>query len=440
MAKLLLISFDAVGDHLLPWLAQKPAIASFMHSAATVRDVDSIYLSNTYPVHASVVTGRPPCVHGLISNTQPFPQKYPQWCVEAEQIHAKTLWQAAADCGLRTASVLWPVTGGARSITYNLPEIMPRPGDNQVMLNLKYGSKAMQIRLWLRYRHLLQGIRQPARDRFAAHCMADIIRRHRPDLMLMHFTCVDSLCHEHGEDRGRLAPALDMLDEGLALLLDAVDDDTSVIVFSDHAQLQVHTSICLNELLVSRGLLIKTRNEAEILHANDESVKCANRSKRSETVELYRPGAHGCFFECCGGSAFFHPGDLLTAPEGGEIMRRLRAEIAKSEGFARFLRQDEMDVCGRAGLAFGICAKPGYSYEVTDTCEKGQHGYPLDYHPYQVFYMVRGRGVQAGQQLQGGSLLDIAPIALQLLAEPGRAKNPCIQGLAAARSDLFDRQ
>jgi hypothetical protein len=62
---------------------------------------------------------------------------------------------------------------------------MPQPGENQVLLNLKNGSKLTQLGLWLWYRHLLDGISQPSRDRFAAACMAHILRHCRPDLVAL---------------------------------------------------------------------------------------------------------------------------------------------------------------------------------------------------------------------------------------------------------------
>ncbi|GHU07873.1 alkaline phosphatase family protein [Spirochaetia bacterium] len=412
MTKLLIISFDAVGDRVLDRMTARPNMASFLRDAALVRNVRSVFLTNTYPVHASVVTGLPPSGHGLVSNTPAFPERYPVWNYRASLMKGKPLWVHAREKGLTTASVLWPVTGGAKTINWNLPEIMPRPGDNQISLNLKNGSKVMLLQLFLKYRHLLDGIRQPALDRFAASCALDILRRHKPGLALVHLTAYDTLCHENGEDFDKLESAFQLLDENLGRLLDAVDGDTNVIVFSDHAQLPLHTTLYPNDDLVAMGLLTK------------------------DTEGNYRSGESGCFIECCGGSAFFYPGKADP-----EKIAQVREKIADSAdgpgtsgaGFNRFLRPEEMAECGRSGLPFGFCAKPGYEYAASPRGheEKGQHGYPCDYDGYDVFYAVRGQLFPKGEVFDGrhlddrsfgglayekrASLLDIAPLALRAL-------------------------
>jgi hypothetical protein len=404
--RLLIISFDAVGDRVFDRLAVLPNTAAFLREAALARGVSSVFLTNTYPVHASVVTGRSPGDHGLISNTAPFPRRYPPWRYRASLIKGKTLWEAAAEKGLSTGAVLWPVTGGASAIRWNVPEIAPRPGDSQLLLNLKNGSKLLQLRFWLRYRHLMEGIAQPALDRFAAVCMTDLLRR-RPGLALMHFTAYDSLCHRHGEDFAVLDRALAVMDEGLGNLLEAAGDETPVILFSDHAQLPVAATALPNDLLVELGLL------------------------RRDGEGEYQPGETGCFIECCGGSAFVHPGKLQN-------IGPIREKLEKSPGFNRWLSGAELREAGRGELPAGFCALPGWQYGAFDKGEKAQHGYPVDYEGYQVFYAVRGPPVRRGLRVQGGSLLDIAPLALRLLGQglpPERA--PQIPGLSPVREDFF---
>jgi hypothetical protein len=406
--RLLIISFDAVGDRVLDRIAAMPNTAAFLRSAALARDVSSIFLTNTYPIHASVVTGLSQGEHGLISNTSAFPERYPEWRCRASYIQKKTLWQAAAEKGISVAAVLWPATGGAREIKWNIPEMVPRPGDNQLLLNLKNGSKLMQLRLWLRYRHLLKGIAQPALDRFAAACMADILRSRRPGLALMHFTAYDSLCHQYGEDFGILDKALGVMDEELGKLLEAAGEETAVILFSDHAQLPVGNTVLPNDILVEMGLLMR------------------------DGAGTYRSGESGCFIECCGGAAFLHPGKL-------ENIEALRRKLEKSPGFKRWLREEEMRACGRGELPAGFCSLPGYQYEAYNTGEKGQHGYPEDYEDYRVFYAVRSPAICQGKRLKGGSLLDLTPLALRLMGEglpPEKA--PYIPGLPPARDDLFE--
>jgi hypothetical protein len=388
----LIISFDAVGDKLFEKLLIYPKFAAFASQCTVSRAVDSVFLSNTYPVHTSVVTGVPPCKHGIVSNTDPFPSSHPQWHYSAKLIKAKTLWQAAAEQGLKVATVLWPVTAGAKEIRYNVPELLIQPGQNQLIENLREGSKFLQLQLFLRNGKKLHGAKQPDLDSFSASCMADILKHHKPDLGLVHLTAYDTLCHHYGETAA-IENAFDSLDANLGMLLDAAGNDAQVILFSDHAQLDVHKTLLPNEAFAD----------------------CLK---------------NGAFIECCGGSAFFHVGKTILNET------QIRDRVQASEGFARFLTAEEMRVSGRSELPFGFCALPGYAYENTDSGHRGQHGYPLDYENYKVFYMARGRGIPRGKTVWGGSLLDIAPLALRLFAAEGN--NLQMSGLGPAREDFFE--
>ncbi len=384
MPNLLMISFDAVGDDVLPALMALPNFAALAAQSRLTRGVKTVFLSNTYPVHASIVTGLAPCGHGVTGNTNPFPARHPQWCYQAKNIKAKTLWQAAAQKGLSTAAVLWPVTAGAKEIRYNIPEIMALPSQNQVVLNMKYGSKWLQAKMLMRHRHRLNGAAQPQRDAFATACMADILREKRPNLALMHLTAYDSLCHQYGLDSPQVRQALRAMDDNLGTLLNAAGDAYSIILFSDHAQLTAPMKILPNRLLVRMGLM------------------------RTDNAGDYLPGE--VFFECCGGSAFFYGGAL-----SGRDIERVRLETQLLDGFGRFLRDDELSACGRAHLPFGFAAKAGWACEAYETGEQATHGYPPDYAHYNVFYLCKGDALASGTQHAGGSLLDIAPLAAKVL-------------------------
>jgi hypothetical protein len=407
MGRLLVVSFDAVGDHLFERLLAYPRFAGLAGESAVARNVRTVFLSNTYPVHASVVTGVVPGEHGVVSNTEVFPRRHPRWNFGARGIRARTIWEEAAAMGHSTAAVLWPVTGGARTVTYNIPEILALPGQNQVVENLRAGSKRVQIELFARYRRLLRGTAQPGLDRFVASCAAALLREKRPGLTLAHFTAYDTLCHEGGETAEVMDRAFAALDENLGVLLDAAGDGTAVIVFSDHAQIDTHTVVAPNDLLVDAGLLQKGRG----LLQKDRGLLQRDRGG-------YRLGtdAHnGAFFECAGGSAFLHGGGLPP-----QTVEDVRDVVMRSAGFNRFLTDGEMRECGHDGLPFGFCAKRGYCYENYPKALKSQHGYPLDYERYAVFYLVRRKdhnGANMREEKNGGSLLDIAPLARDILAK-----------------------
>ena len=379
---MLIISYDAVGDSEFEHLTEYPAFSAFAEQSAVYRGVPSLFLSNTYPIHTSVVTGVPPGVHGVITNTAPSPSPHPAWNNGESAIRVQTLWQAAARRGVKTAAVFWPVTARSGTIRYNIPEVIAPPGKNQLVTSLKAGSKLLQLMLFIKHHKQLAGIRQPAIDQFATSCMADILRKYKPGLALIHLTAYDMLCHEEGKGGAAIKAAFESLDRSLAVLLDAAGEDRDVILFSDHGQFDVHTVVDPNGLLAEAGLI-------------------------NMIDGAYITGEHGCFVDCCGGSAFFCRGDL-----NDEQVGVIRAAVERGEGFRRFLTPEEMEESGWAGsgVPFGFCAKTGYCYGIPGAAYRANHGYPLDMPDYKVFYMARGRGIKPGCET-GGSLLDITPFA-----------------------------
>jgi len=392
---MLIISYDAVGDNEFDRLLQYPAFNAFSKKCAVFRNVSTVFLSNTYPVHTSVATGVHPIDHGIISNTEAFPSASPAsalsvWNCNENLIRVKTIWQEAYKKGIKTAAVLWPVTAFSKTINYNIPEVRARPGKNQIFTSLKAGSASLQLELYLRHRKLMDGLNQPNLDNFSTACMADILRKKKPGLALVHLTAYDSLCHDHGKKSAELETAFNALDKNLSVLLAAADsvNEDDIILFSDHSQLNVHTVVDPNLELVRRNLI-------------------------KQTPDGYLPGENNCFFELCGGSAFFRAGTLNE-----DHIKELRLYIEQNESFRRYLTQDEINQSGmcksRQGL-FGFCAKEGYCYEIAGTVKKGNHGYPLDMNDYNVFYMAKGCGLEPNTVKKGGSLLDIAPLVRKRL-------------------------
>ena len=72
--RMLVISWDAVGNQDLAALETLPHLRSLMERAACCRRVKSVCPSLTYPAHAAIVTGRNPSHTGIVNNIrlQPF--------------------------------------------------------------------------------------------------------------------------------------------------------------------------------------------------------------------------------------------------------------------------------------------------------------------------------------------------------------------------------
>ena len=327
---LIVISFDGVSDTEFKKMAalpeKYPNIASFKTDAIYHSSVSTTFVSNTYPIHTSIITGNFPSEHGIISNTVSIKNNADIWAQEAERIKSKTIFQAAYEKGLKVGAISWPVTCGAK-IKWNMPEVHIRPGQNRIIQHMRHGSIFFQLNMMRKFGHKLDGLAVPQLDDFLSAAASDLLRSKKPDLLLVHLLSYDTMRHKTG-----LAPQLDIarasLDESLGRLLEAAPKDAGIIIFSDHAHLDVIHNVNLAEIYGKK------------------------------------------LYEQCGGCAFF------TQPIDG---------IEAQPWFGRFLRQDEMENSGYEKLAsYGVAAKMGYSLGRGEYA--ANHGYPTDYPNYQVFF------------------------------------------------------
>ncbi len=100
-----------------------PNLRRFQREGAYATGVHGVVPTVTYPSHTTLITGVPPAKHGIYANNtfDPFRKNVGGWYWYAEDIKVPTLWDAAADAGLSTANIHWPVSVSAR-ITWNLPQ------------------------------------------------------------------------------------------------------------------------------------------------------------------------------------------------------------------------------------------------------------------------------------------------------------------------------
>jgi len=356
---IIVISFDGVKDMEFEALADDrknyPNIAEFKRHALYKGGLKTIFVSNTYPIHSTISTGKLPKDHGVISNHVNRIQK---WAQLSKYINAETIWDGARKKGLSTAAFLWPVTCGAK-IKWNMPEVHILKGQSQMIENLRQGSFLFQIKAFLKHGGKLKGLDAVCIDDFTSAAARDLLKSKRPDLTLIHLVAYDSLCHRFGGKSKEMDIARKSLDDSLGKISDAAGDRT-VLVFSDHAHLDVNETIDLENIF---------------------------------GAELY---------EQCGGSAFFVD---------------IKDNIENYRWFGRFLTREEMTESGYAGkAAFGIAAKPGYCFGSGQV--KSNHGYPADYDDYKVFYAVRGKNYKPGAE-HGGGFGDVRDITAVIKNELG---------------------
>lgn len=397
--RLLVLSFDALGGADFEYLKVKPEFKAFFDQAAICTNVRTVYPSVTYPCHVSIVTGIHPKDHGVTANTLVQPERInaPDWYWQDKYVKSETIYDAAIRSGMKVAAFLWPVTAKSK-IHYLLPEIFPnRKWDHQVWTALRHGSPLFLLGLFRRYRHHLDGIKQPNLDQFVVEGVCHTIKTKSPELMLVHLTDLDTAKHDHGVHSDEAFAAMDRLATHFARIVDALKekglfDETTIAILGDHSQLDFHTKVPLNHLLAESGWLTFRKDKVT-------SWKVLVKSN--------------------GGSAYVYTkDDDVDRVNLKDFLEKLQAD--GRYGIERILTGEEAGAQGAdPNCAFMLEAKIGYGFSdwlgAEEKGKKADHGYHPSKPDYETFFAMAGPGIKKGAQIKAMSLVDIAPTWAELL-------------------------
>lgn len=259
----LVISVDGMGAELYDRLAPRIHLSHLprlRREGSYADGVLGVYPTVTYPSHTTMVTGRMPAEHGIytnLSSRQPG-KNSEDWFWFTKSIKVPTLWDEARARHLTTGAVFWPVTAGA-PIDWDVPEIWDPHAASQVdpAYVAKYATPGLLFEALLELGPPQQGQElDVTRTRLAAF----ILKKHKPNLFLVHLCDLDEQEHEFGPDSAQVAATLEKIDRHIGELLAAdqaagLADSTAVFIVSDHGFLPVQTEISPNTLFVKAGLM-----------------------------------------------------------------------------------------------------------------------------------------------------------------------------------------
>ncbi len=410
--KMLVLSFDCLSALDYPHIRDLPHFKEVLTRGSLAPKVRTIYPSLTYPCHTTIVTGRSPKNHGIIDNTLIQPGRHsPDWNWFRSKISGTTLYDEAKKAKMKTAALLWPVTGRAR-IDYNLPEIFPnRWWQNQVLVSLFSGTPSYQWKLNKRYGHLRNDLNQPELDEFVLASAVHTIDTYQPDLMLVHFTDLDSMRHYHGFSSPEAMAALKRLDDRLGKILTALKrknqyEETSIIILGDHSALDEDKAIHMNVLLEENGWL------------------SINKRKRVSKWKVY------C--KSCDGSAYIYMTDKHDQALNNQVKAFLYSlQQNPANGIETVLTGTEAGMMGAdPDCAFMLEARRGYIFldDATGTNIKpiqradqqkkhllATHGYSPNKADYHTIFIAAGKGIKKGVTVSNMNLVDIGPTLASLL-------------------------
>lgn len=402
----IVVSYDAFSEDHFEQAKRFPHLKALINNGAYTTKLKSVYPTMTYVVHSTMVTGVYPDKHGVIHNNplQPFVESKNQaWHWYQKDLHVPTIYDAVGEAGLKTAGILWPVTAQS-SITYNLPEVVAINGENQALKVLKNGSPLFCLGLELKYGRIRQGTEQPYLDDFSTACAVDVIKRKKPNLLLLHLIDLDDTKHACGTKGEAVDAVIERMDKRLGELLRAteeagIEDDTVFIVLGDHGQLDVQYNVHLNNLLKDEQLIYSEESD----------------------------GQWRCYFQSTGGSAYLHikPGDESAERDVVRVLEKLESD--PQYGIERIYNREELKSFRvDDSIKYMVEAKPGYSFEdaltkqtVVDLKEEKKtfatHGYSPDKEDYRCNCIVSGKAITSGTSLGEIEMVDMAPTIADLL-------------------------
>lgn len=257
--RLVVLSVDGMSVADVPVARTLPGFGRVL--AGAWGSAEAIYPTVTYPNHTSQITGRFAAGHGIYANEPVQPGvRRPDWFWDARAITGPTLFDLAAEQGLVSAAVCWPVTGWSTSIDIAVPEIWDPDGLPQTLDVLRDASSDRGRAYVDRHSWRLGWDGGPRFGRFAVDVAVDMIRREAPDLLFVHLADVDSARHATGRFSHEVREAFQAVDRGISEILAALDESgltgsTDVAIVSDHGHVEVGRCFRPNVLLVEEGLV-----------------------------------------------------------------------------------------------------------------------------------------------------------------------------------------
>jgi predicted AlkP superfamily pyrophosphatase or phosphodiesterase len=383
-----------------------PFLRSLMRDGAYARGVTGVWPTVTYPSHTTLLTGLSPAEHGIYNNLEFDPKNTfaNAWFWYAQQIRVPTLWQAAHEAGLSTASIGWPVSVGATAVDFLIPEYWRvarltdvDPSDALLAAALSRPEDLLQ-KMQARLGPYMRGNDpSPPGDEIKTRYALDILKTQKPKFMTIHLSSLDEEQHVHGPFSAEAAADLEVIDGQLAQLFAASranDPKAIALVVSDHGFAPITHKVNLMQPFLRAGLL-----------QSGGSWKAQPWSGAGMAAVMLHD-----------------PADSQTESQVRDLLQALKAD--PSNGIAEVLERDAIKQHGAfPDASFLIVMKLGY-YALADATSPlvsdvkgtlGSHGFSPEYPEMRAAFFIEGPGIVRGRDLGLIDMRQIAPTVAQLL-------------------------
>ena len=394
-----------------------PTLRAMMRSGSYAEGVVGVWPTVTYPSHTTLITGVPPAEHGISTNYQfdPLQCHDGAWYWYASDIKVPTLWSAAHKAGLKTASIGWPVSVGARDVDDLIPEFwryygpntQPNPADRKMIQAMSRPESLFDEVEPAAGPYMMGNDTSVEGDEAKTRFAIEILKRHKPGLMTLHLSALDEAEHMSGPFSTESDQTIEAIDGMVARLEEAAlasNPNAVVVVVSDHGFEPITHQVNLAIPFLKAGLVQGSENPQSHL----PEVK-------SWLAEPWMSGGMAAVM-------VQNPSDAATMQKVRTLLDGLKND--PNSGVAQVLDKSELAKRGSFPEAqFLIVLKPGYYTGNALTGDlvtpikgsRGSHGFsPEDVEMRASFFAV-GKGVAAGRDLGVIDMRQIAPTVAGIL-------------------------
>jgi HD superfamily phosphodiesterase len=213
----------------------------------------SVYPTATYTAHCSIITGKPPSVHGIVGNS--FYDRGLEETVDFdvrnvnEFVASKTIFEMVDG---NTVSIGEPITRGADVIV----------------------SKTE-----------VQSIALHKQNHYIVERAIEAIGETSPKLAVINFPSVDTIGEKYGIESQELLKVLKEIDRLLAKLMGILNEryeDYLIVVVADHGMTQVKKNVRLDELLGDLNPIVCPSHRSAHIYLNPRKAQEARRRLESD--------------------------------------------------------------------------------------------------------------------------------------------------------------
>jgi predicted AlkP superfamily pyrophosphatase or phosphodiesterase len=391
-----------------------PNLRAFLTEGSYAEGVVGVVPTVTYPSHTTILTGVWPAEHGILANTtfDPLRKNHGGWFWYAQEIRVPTLWDAASQGGIITASVNWPVSVAARGVRYLIPEYW-RAGTPDDLLLIEALSRPDGWMETLEKKlgpYVNGGEGTVAGDEVRTKYAVEVLRTIRPGFMTLHLVSLDEAEHQtapFSKESCETLEALDGMIGRLAAAASAMGPGAVVAVVSDHGFVRTDHRVNLAVAFVREGF-----------------ITLGKPGSSPGATEVAAWSASPWQASAVAGVMLKDPADPAFRRRVGEMLNKLGAD--PENGIARVVSAAELEKLGGfPGAAFLVELKPGYQFDgaysgplVTPAPSTGTHGYLPDRPEMRASFFIRGSGIAHGRQLGVIDMRRIAPTVAAVLGVP----------------------